>query len=123
MKQEKDQDDFSPDMSIRDAAVLYGVDVDTIHHWILQGVTISEEKYTLLEVAGIFKRSSRTLYRWLDEKTVFKEAIKIQDGWLIPRREIIRILESGTVIVSDEDFKAITGHSRSGRRVISPGIS
>ena len=47
------------------------------------------EHLTVKEVAKIFKRHQRTIYRWLDEG--FISGKKVKDGWFIPRTEIDRI--------------------------------
>ena len=45
---------------------------------------------TVKEVAGIFRRHPRTIYRWLEEGFIY--ARKVKDGWLIPYEEVERIL-------------------------------
>jgi excisionase family DNA binding protein len=45
---------------------------------------------TTKEVAQIFRRHPRTIYRWIDEG--FLQAKKVRDGWLITQEEVERIL-------------------------------
>jgi hypothetical protein len=54
---------------------------------------------TVAEAAARLRRSPRTLYRWLAEdehllptKKTFPGARKIKDGWLIPERDLDRLL-------------------------------
>ena len=53
--------------------------------------------YTVREVAGIFRRSSKTIYRWIDEGKIFKEIIYLNGGYLVTATEIERILEEGKI--------------------------
>ncbi len=46
--------------------------------------------YTVREVAEILRRSTQTIYRWIDEE--YLKAKKVRDGYLIPEGEIERIL-------------------------------
>ena len=50
------------------------------------------------EVAEIFRRHPRTIYRWLAEG--FLHGKKVKDGWLISRDEIERILNEADTEVS-----------------------
>ncbi len=45
------------------------------------------------EVAEIFRRHPRTIYRWLEEG--FLQGKKVKGGWFIPRSEIERIFNEG----------------------------
>lgn len=48
---------------------------------------------TVKEVAEIFKRSTDTIYRWLEEGKVFEEVIKMKGSYFIPEIEVKRILK------------------------------
>ncbi len=50
---------------------------------------------TVREVATILKRSTDTIYRWIAEGKVLQDVRKVNDGYLIPETEVIRILENG----------------------------
>lgn len=50
---------------------------------------------TVREVAALFRRSRKTIYRWIDEGRVFKNVIKVKDGILIPEAEVRRAVEEG----------------------------
>ena len=50
---------------------------------------------TVREVAEVFRKSSKTIYRWVDEGKVFREVVRVNDGVLIPEREVKRIIEEG----------------------------
>jgi len=50
---------------------------------------------TVQEVAEIFRRSKRTILRWVAEQNPIKEFTRVRDGVLIPRREVNRILAEG----------------------------
>ncbi len=54
---------------------------------------------TVKEVAETFRRSTDTIYRWLDEGKVFEfdKVIKIKGGYLIPETEVKRILKAWKV--------------------------
>ena len=49
--------------------------------------------YTVKEVAVIFRRHPRTIYRWLEEGFIL--GTKVRDGWLITQEEVDRILADG----------------------------
>lgn len=53
------------------------------------------KNYTIAEVAEIFKRSKKTIYRWREEG-IFREVIQVKDGYLIPEREVLRVIEERT---------------------------
>lgn len=53
------------------------------------------KNYTVKEVAGIFKRSKKTIYRWREEG-IFREVIQVKDGYLIPEKEVLRVIEEKT---------------------------
>lgn len=55
--------------------------------------------YTVKEVAHIFRRHPRTIYRWIDER--FLIATKVRDGWLITREEVERILSEADTQIED----------------------
>jgi len=50
---------------------------------------------TVKEVAGLFRKSKKTIYRWIDEGRVFKDVVKVKDGLLIPEAEVKRAVEEG----------------------------
>lgn len=51
---------------------------------------------TVQEVAGIFRKSVKTIYRWINHKDpIIKEYTRVGDGILIPQHEVDRILEEG----------------------------
>ncbi len=50
---------------------------------------------TVGEVAELFRRSKKTIYRWIDEGKVFKEVVRVNDGILIPEKEVRRAVEEG----------------------------
>ncbi len=50
---------------------------------------------TVREVAELFRRSRKTIYRWIDEGRVFREVVKVKDGILIPEAEVKRAVEEG----------------------------
>ena len=60
---------------------------------------MADKNRTIQETADIFRKSKKTIYRWLDEGDVFLRYIRVKDGILIPQSEIDRILEAGEVIV------------------------
>lgn len=50
---------------------------------------------TVKEVATILKRSTDTIYRWIAEGKVLQDVRRVNDGYLIPEAEVLRILEDG----------------------------
>ena len=62
---------------------------------------MAEKNYTVKDVAVIFRKSTKTIYRWIDEGKTFKEYIKHRNSILIPKSEVDRILKEGTVKVYD----------------------
>lgn len=46
---------------------------------------------TVAEVAVIFRKSKKTIYRWIDEGKVFSDVRKVRDGYLIPEEEVQRV--------------------------------
>jgi excisionase family DNA binding protein len=50
---------------------------------------------TVKEVAVFFRRSKKTIYRWIDEGKVFRDVVKVKDGILIPEKEVKRAVEEG----------------------------
>jgi predicted site-specific integrase-resolvase len=52
------------------------------------------KNYTIAEVAEIFKRSKKTIYRWREEG-IFREVIQV-DGYLIPEKEVLRVIKEKT---------------------------
>lgn len=60
---------------------------------------MAENNMTIKEVAIIFKRTPKTIRRWIDEGKTFNRLIKFKDGWLIPESEVDRILEKAEVII------------------------
>ena len=58
-----------------------------------------DRNLTVKETADIFKRSPKTIRRWINEGTVFERLIKVRDGYLIPRSEVDRVLAEGEIIV------------------------
>jgi len=49
------------------------------------------KNFTVKECAGIFRCSSRTIYRWISKGEIFNNIIKVKDGYLIPKEEIDRL--------------------------------
>lgn len=47
---------------------------------------------TVQEVADIFRRSAKTIYRWIEEGE-FEEVIKVKDGYLIPEKSVNKKME------------------------------
>ena len=45
---------------------------------------------TVKDVARMFHRHRRTVYRWLDEGAL--RGKKVKDGWLIPEEEVKRMI-------------------------------
>ncbi len=50
---------------------------------------------TVQEVADIFRRSKRTILRWIEEGNPITEFTRVRDGVLIPESEVERILAEG----------------------------
>lgn len=55
--------------------------------------------YIVKEVAEIFRRSEKTILRWLDEGKIFHndKILKVKDGYLIPVDEVERIVSENTM--------------------------
>lgn len=53
------------------------------------------KNYTVAEVAEIFKRSKKTIYRWREEG-IFREVIQVKDGYLFSETEIKRVIKERT---------------------------
>jgi predicted site-specific integrase-resolvase len=66
---------------------------------------------TVKEVAAHFRRSKKTIYRWIDEGRVFRDVVKVKDGILIPENEVRRAVEEGK-----EDFLRVLGGAARLRR-------
>lgn len=49
---------------------------------------------TVAEVALIFRRSNKTIYRWIDEGNVFFHVVRVADGYRIPQEEVERIINN-----------------------------
>jgi excisionase family DNA binding protein len=47
---------------------------------------------TIAEVAGICRKSKKTIYRWIDEGKVFRDVRRVRDGYLIPEEEVERVV-------------------------------
>jgi excisionase family DNA binding protein len=60
--------------------------------------------YTVNEVAEYFRRSQKTIWRWIDDG-MFPHAFKVKDGYLIPEEDIVLVQQPST-----------------GRKVISKGF-
>ncbi len=54
------------------------------------------EFITVNQAAEMFQRSPQTIYRWIEEG-FFLEIIKIKNGYLIPQKEVKRIIKNGKV--------------------------
>ena len=54
--------------------------------------------YTVKEVSKIFKRTPRTIYRWIDGG--FISVTKVKDGYLIPHSEVNRIISIGRINIT-----------------------
>lgn len=52
---------------------------------------------TVAEVAGIFRKSKKTIYRWIDEGKVFQDVRKVRDGYLIPEKEVERVVSQENI--------------------------
>lgn len=59
---------------------------------------MAEKNLTVKEAATIFRRTPKTIRRWIDEGQVFKKVIKVKDGYLIKQSEIDRILKDGETL-------------------------
>lgn len=59
---------------------------------------MAEKNLTVKETAIIFRRTPKTIRRWIDEGQVFKTIIKVKDGYLITQSEIDRILKEGETL-------------------------
>lgn len=55
------------------------------------------KNYTVQEVAEIFRRTPQTIRRWIDEGKPFKVVFRVKDGYLIPEKEVNRVLAAGQV--------------------------
>ncbi len=64
-------------------------------HKKLKGESPMPRYMTVREVAEVFRKSSKTIYRWVEEGKVFREVVRVNDGVLIPEREVKRIIEEG----------------------------
>ena len=51
------------------------------------------KNYTVKEFAELFRRSQRTVYRWIKEERI--RTIRVVDGYLIPEKEVRRIQSKG----------------------------
>ena len=60
---------------------------------------MADKNLTIKETAEVFRRSPRTIRRWIDEGSVFKRLIKVKDGYLVPQAEITRIMKEGEIVV------------------------
>lgn len=49
---------------------------------------------TVTEVALIFRKSNKTIYRWIDEGKVFARVVKVADGYLIPEDVVQKIINT-----------------------------
>ena len=50
------------------------------------------KNYTVKEAAEIFRRRPETIREWIKKQT-FQVVFKVKDGYLIPEREVNRVLE------------------------------
>ena len=55
------------------------------------------KNYTIQEVADTFRRKPKTIRKWIDEGKTFKVLFKVKDGYLIPEKEVERILAEGEI--------------------------
>ena len=62
---------------------------------------MADKNRTIQETATIFRKSKKTIYRWIEEGKVFKRYIRVKDGILIPQSEIDRIMSENEVIVEN----------------------
>lgn len=58
---------------------------------------MTERFLTVNEVAVMLRRTPRTIYRWLDEGTMFPRARKVKDGWLIPESDVFQLVNNEEV--------------------------
>lgn len=54
--------------------------------------------YTVKEVAKIFKKHPKTIYRWIEDG--FINIVKVKDGYLITHSEINRIISLGRINIT-----------------------
>lgn len=50
---------------------------------------------TVKEVAAVFKKDIKTIYRWIEARDPIREFTRVKDGILIPHSEVERILSEG----------------------------
>ena len=41
---------------------------------------MADKNRTIQETADIFRKSKKTIYRWIDEGKIFKRYIRVKDG-------------------------------------------
>lgn len=51
------------------------------------------KNYTVKETAEIFRRKPETIHEWIKSGKTFQVVFKIKDGYLIPEKEVLRVLE------------------------------
>lgn len=67
---------------------------------------------TIKEVAAIFKKDVRTIYRWVEARDPIREFTRVKDGILVPQSEVERILAEGM----NQDVSDIVNNLSSKRR-------
>ncbi len=55
-----------------------------------------ETYLTVKEVASILRRSTDTIYRWLQEGQMFPHAVRVKAGYLIPEADVDAVLKTVT---------------------------
>ncbi len=59
----------------------------------------SLEYMTVKEVALVLRKTPLTIYRWLEGGKHFEDVPKVGREWLIPRWQVIRLLNSGRLTI------------------------
>lgn len=55
------------------------------------------KKYTVKEVADVFRRDVQTIRRWISDGKTFRVVFRVKDGYLIPEEEVERVLADGNI--------------------------
>ena len=80
-----------------------------------------EPHHTVKEVARIFKKSEKTVWRWLQEGVMFPNAKKLKSGgYLIPESDVLAAFETEPSLNGDTPPEKPARPS--GRRVFNSGL-
>jgi len=77
------------------------------------------EYMTVAEVALVFKRNQDTIRRKI-KRGLFAEVVRVDDGYLIPKASVLKVLEQGEAAALEEDAEDAQTHAR--RKMISKGL-